>query len=109
MEHLDPEFDAEYAAELKRLKLEKAREKARRDFAEKEAELKRAKLEKARIEALMKAREKAKREYAEREAELKRTKAELMKARLEKARNAMQKEWTKVKLEDYIEDQNPLD
>ena len=32
MEESDPEFEAEYQAELKRIKLQKARDKARRDY-----------------------------------------------------------------------------
>ena len=36
MDESDPEFDAEYEAELKRIKLQKARDKARQDVEREE-------------------------------------------------------------------------
>ncbi len=57
MEESDPEFDAEYEAELKRIKLQKARDKVRQDVegmeetdSEFEELLKEAKLEQVREE-----------------------------------------------------------
>ena len=42
MEESDPEFDAEYEAELKRIKLQKARDKARQDIEREEKAASRA-------------------------------------------------------------------
>ena len=44
MEESDPEFDAEYEAELKRIKLQKARDKARQDIEREEKAASRAEM-----------------------------------------------------------------